>query len=86
MKKSSGLFLLALLLAGGCTTRYDITTTTGIKITTQGKPKYDKSRSTWTYIDMKGQPHEIASGSVTLVQPQSMETPDPKAPNPMVKK
>ncbi|MFN3408919.1 MAG: YgdI/YgdR family lipoprotein [Limisphaerales bacterium] len=84
--KTFAWFLCLLLLAGtlaGCARRYNITTTGGRTITTQGKPKYDAANSCFHFTDARGEKRTIPAGSVSKIEPAS-DTPKSSIFNPEI--
>ena len=56
--------LLALSLAAGCVSRYDVTLTNQRVITSHGKPKFNKENNTFRFKDAEGREHVVPSFNV----------------------
>jgi hypothetical protein len=70
MRNSRIPFLLAFVLLSGCAHQYVIKTSTGLQMTTVGKPKLKGSN--YYYKDAAGNEHSISRGSVAEIEPVSM--------------
>ena len=70
--------LLLALLAGGCTTRYDLIMNNGTAITSVGKPKL-LPEGYYKIIDMNGQEKFIPKMRVRTIQPSSDSNSDQDA-------
>jgi len=76
-----GLALGIMLLFVGCARNYNIITTSGRVMTSQGKPKYDRENSVFVFKDVHGEERSIPAGSVRQIAPGSDKS-DPTGFNP----
>lgn len=72
MKKILPLLLLGLLVCAGCASQYTLTLTNGDRITSRGKPRYDKDKNLYFFTDPQGRPAQISGFKVREVSPTSM--------------
>jgi hypothetical protein len=61
--------LLAFALCEGCRSTYYITLNNGEQVTARGKPSFDSSKGSFTYVDGNGQKQHISQVDVRQVQP-----------------
>ena len=70
MKKPLFWLLLGLMLAGnGCAQRYKITLTNGNVLTTQSKPRLDKTSGAYKFRDAEGKPDTMPAFRIREIEP-----------------
>ena len=67
--KLSAILLLAVVMLCGCKTQYDISTSSGAKITAIGKPKYIKESDEFLFTDTAGRKMYIKGSRVRVIEP-----------------
>ncbi len=68
MRRSLAILALIAFCATGCARYYQITLQNGNRITTRGKPKYD--RGFYVFRDLNGRTNEISESRVRLIEPR----------------
>jgi Bacterial protein of unknown function (DUF903) len=72
MKKLLSLTLLAFVFCTGCASQYTLTLNNGDRITSRGKPRYDRERNLYFFKNAQGVPDAIPASRVREVSPSSM--------------
>ncbi len=68
MKKFLAILLVATALAG-CRTRFDVTLTSGMKITNVSRPKLEPQSNFYYFKDAAGQMHSMPASRVSVIEP-----------------
>ena len=86
MKTAALLLLLLPGVCAGCVSRYNVTLSNGMVITSKGKPRLNADKNTFIFRDVSGQTNFVPAGNVSQISPASSGNDSPTKFNSAVNK